>query len=84
MKPRETYKKYLTEGRYYAEIRLYDENGDDWVHDIIKDVSKTPEAMLQKAIKWSKKGLKGEGRIKINVFDTHDTTGSVISKELKV
>lgn len=73
--------------RYYAEVRTYDDNGDDWVHDTIDDITRTPEALLNKAIKWSKKNLKGEGKIKINVFDTQHPkhgTWNIISKELKV
>ena len=74
-------------GRYYAEVRVYDENGDDWVHDTVQDMSRTPEALLKKAINWSKRNLKGEGKIKINVFDTQHPkhgTWNIISKELKV
>lgn len=77
----------LNEDRYYSEIRVFDEKGNDYINNIYKDSSKTPEVQLKKAYRYAKRQLKGEQKVKINVFDTrHPEHGewNILSKTIKI
>jgi hypothetical protein len=57
--------------RYYAEIRVFDEHGDDYVNDITR--GHTAKSALRDARRYAKTHIEELGkRIKINVFDTRD------------
>lgn len=83
-----TFKQILTETRYrfYTEIRVFDDIGDDFIHDIYDDNSKTAEAQVKKAAKWVRKNLKDEEKVKLNVHDNDHPNGKgwiVLSKTIK-
>ena len=71
--------------RFYAEIRVFDENGVDWINDTVS--GRTEQAAFNSAKQYAKNELKGEGKVKINVFDTqHPKHGewNISSKIIKV